>query len=52
MTKYEYLAKLEQLLAAMPQQERREASYGGYTPASGTTAYRETDSIRKAMGLK
>lgn len=35
-----------------PQQVRREVSYGGYTPASGTTAYRETDSIRKAMGLK
>lgn len=35
-----------------PQQVRREVSYGGYTPASGTTAYQEPDSIRKAMGLK
>lgn len=35
-----------------PQQERRERSHGGYTPASGTTAYQEPDSIRKAMGLK
>ena len=37
MTKYEYLAKLEQLLSAMPQQERRDALdyYAEYFDAAG-----------------
>lgn len=44
MTKYEYLAKLEQLLAAMPQQERRDALdyYAEYFDAAGPDHEAET----------
>ncbi len=44
MTKYEYLAKLEQLLSAMPQQERRDALdyYAEYFDAAGPDHEAET----------
>ena len=44
MTKYEYLAKLEQLLAAMPPQERRDALdyYSEYFDAAGPDHEAET----------
>lgn len=44
MTKYEYLAKLEKLLAAMPQQERRDALdyYAEYFDAAGPDHEDET----------
>lgn len=44
MTKYEYLAKLEQLLSAMPQQERRDALdyYAEYFDAAGPDHEDET----------
>ena len=44
MTKYEYLAKLEQLLSAMPQQERRDALdyYAEYVDAAGPDHEAET----------
>lgn len=44
MTKYEYLARLEQLLSAMPQQERRDALdyYAEYFDAAGPDHEAET----------